>query len=82
MLWFVMKRCRWVWRRSNATAEDRAFCLGAMAATVAVLVHSVFVNSLFATFVMEPLWVLWGLTFLIARDLKQRQPAAVMVAAG
>jgi hypothetical protein len=34
---------------------------------VALCVHSLFANSLFTTFVMEMMWVLWGLTFVLAK---------------
>ncbi|HJQ20628.1 MAG TPA: O-antigen ligase family protein [Gemmatimonadaceae bacterium] len=72
MLWLQYRRCRSVWRNRLATPDERGFCLGAAAATVAILVHSVFVNTLLTTWVMEPLWILWGITFLVARTVRQR----------
>lgn len=69
MLWFVLRRCRFVWRHPRVTAEQRGLCVGTAAATIAVCVHSLFVNSLLTPFVMEPLWVLWGLAFVAARSL-------------
>lgn len=68
MLWTIGRRSIRVWRRSNLTASQRALMLGAASSIVAICVDSVFVNSLFTTLVMEPLWVLWGLAFVIARD--------------
>ena len=34
--------------------------MGVAAITVAMLVHSLFVNSLLLPYLMEPLWLLWG----------------------
>jgi O-antigen ligase len=65
MLWMVVRHCRRTWRDASATAEQRSFAIGAVAATVSILVHSMFVNSLLVPFVMEPLWVLWGIAFLL-----------------
>ena len=72
MLWLVFRRCRAVWRSPQATAEERGLCVGAAAATVAIVVHSMFVNSLLTPFVMEPLWVLWALGFLIHGMVRAR----------
>ena len=72
MLWFVLRRLRSIWRNPEATAEERGLAIGAASATVAILVHSVFVNSLLTPFVMEPLWVLWGLGFIVAASLRRR----------
>ncbi len=69
MLVLIVRRCRAVWRSGLATAEHRALATGIAAATVGVTVHSIFVNSLLTTFVMEQLWVLWGIAFVIARSL-------------
>lgn len=67
MLALVLRRCRRIWTRAAALAEDRGLALGTAAVTVALVVHSVFVNSLLYPFLMEPLWVLWALTFVISR---------------
>ena len=70
LLWMfrlVVRRCAWIWRTKTVTAEHRGIAIGAVASIVAVCVHSVFVNSLFTTFVMQIMWVLVGLTFAIAR---------------
>ena len=77
MLWYVYKRCRWIWRNPDATPEQRGLALGAAAATLAICVHSIFVNSLMTPYVMEPLWVLWGLTFVMAMGLAPRAPSRV-----
>jgi O-antigen ligase len=79
MLWYVMRKCRAVWRDRAATPEQRGLAIGAAAATIAICVHSIFVNSLLTPYVMEPLWVLWGLAFVIATTL-QRQKVEVLAA--
>ena len=73
MLTLVVRRCRAVWRDPMAPPEWRALSTGIAASTVALCVHSVFVNSLLTPFVMEPLFILWALSFLIARD-RSRHP--------
>jgi O-antigen ligase len=72
MLTFVLRRCRNGWRHPRATAEERALFVGTAGATIAILIHSVFVNSLLMPFVMELLWVLWGLSFVAARSVGNR----------
>jgi O-antigen ligase len=67
MLWAVIRRCRQIWRDETIEAEHRGLAIGVCAGIVAVCVHSLFANSMFTTFVMEILWVMWGLTFVIAR---------------
>ncbi|MDF1506271.1 O-antigen ligase family protein, partial [Roseisolibacter sp. H3M3-2] len=62
----VVRHARGIWRDGAQPAEHRALAVGAVAATVALIVHSVFVNSLLLPFLMEPLWVLWGLVYVIA----------------
>jgi O-antigen ligase len=76
MLWFVMTRCRSVWRDRAANAEERGLCVGAAAVTIAICVHSIFVNTLIVPFVVESLWLLWGFAFLIASALRQRTVSA------
>jgi O-antigen ligase len=78
MLWFVLRRSRRFWRSPHASATERGLLIGTATATVAILVHSLFVNSLLTPWVMEPLLVLWGLAFIVASDLKRRasEPSA------
>jgi len=83
MLTVVVLRCRRVWRDSAAPSEWRALAVGIAAGTVAICVHALFVNSLLTTFVMEMLWVMWGLTFVMRRDtphVDARSGAARIVA--
>ena len=60
MLLRVARGARRVWRDSSLPAVDRAHATATVAATVAVIVHSLFVNSLLLPFVMQILWIMWG----------------------
>lgn len=77
MLGGVVRRCRGIWRDPRRESLHRGLALGITAATVALLVHSIFVNSIVYPFLMEPLWILWGLVAVIARA-----PAPCAAAAG
>jgi O-antigen ligase len=70
MLWCVLRRCRQGWMLRDAQPAQRGMFLGVAAATVAVLVDTLFVNTLLVPFMMELLWVLWGLTYIALRDLR------------
>ena len=72
MLWFVIRRARRSWSSPDATPAERGLLLGTAATTIAILVHSMFVNSLLTPWVMEPLWILWGVSFVIAIDIRAR----------
>jgi hypothetical protein len=67
MLVLVVRRCRRVWRDVQSPTSWRALAVGIGAATVAICVHAIFVNSLLTPFVMEMLWVLWGIAFVMSR---------------
>ena len=60
MLGSAVRRARKLWRDETAPGADRAFATGTAAITVAVVVHSFFVNSLMLPFVMQLMWILWG----------------------
>jgi O-antigen ligase len=83
MLWFVMRRCRRGWADRRGTAEERGLFLGVGAGTVAVLVDTLFVNTLLAPFMMELLWVTWALVFIAAGASRARrtEPFPVLNAA-
>lgn len=68
MLWFVMRRTRRIWSSADATIDERGLALGVAACTVALVVDSLFGNSLFFPFLMETMWVLWALVFAIRRQ--------------
>ncbi|HEV8411657.1 MAG TPA: O-antigen ligase family protein [Gemmatimonadaceae bacterium] len=67
MLGLVMARARAVWRDAAASAQERGVSIAVAAVTVAMVVHSLFVNSLLLPFLMEPLWLLWAIPFVIRR---------------
>lgn len=62
MLVLIVRRCRASWREPDRPAGERGLAIGIAATTVAILVHSLFVNSLFTNFILEELWVLWALS--------------------
>lgn len=66
--------CRLVWRRAEEP-RARALAAGTGAATVAVLVHSLFTNSLLLPFVMQVLWLLWGAVTVAARPVRMAMAA-------
>lgn len=72
MLWFVLRRCRRWWASTAATPAERGLLIGTAAATIAIVVHSLFVNSLLTPWVFQPLLVLWGLSFVISSELRRR----------
>ena len=77
LFWLVYRRCASIWRSPNVGAAERGIAIGTVASTLAICAHSVFVNSLFTTYVMEIMWVLVGLTSAIARGTRASR-AAVM----
>jgi hypothetical protein len=75
----VVAMCRMVWRQSD-NPEHRALAAGTAAASGAVVVHSLFANSLLLPFVMQVLWVLWGRVRVIQRALPVRALPVVLLA--
>jgi hypothetical protein len=83
MLYLVLRRCRRLWSDPLAPVEWRSLAVGVAACTVAVCVHGLFVNGILTPFVMEPLWMLWGLTFTMAHNVPApaaTRPVATLVA--
>ena len=72
MLWQVIARCRAIWRDRASTPSEKGIAIGTASATVAVVVASAFINAILTTFVMEILWVLWALTFVMVRARRDR----------
>lgn len=70
MLGLVIRRCRRVWRHAGATPDQRGLAIGVAAGLVGLCVDSFFVNSLLTNFVMEMLWICWGLVLLVSRELR------------
>lgn len=81
MLWCVLRRCKRGWVDRRASPEERGLFLGVGAATLAVLVNTLFVNTLLVPFMMELLWVLWGLTFIAAGAARARSAQALRISA-
>jgi hypothetical protein len=77
MMGQVAALSRSIWRDLAIPAEHRAIAIGTAASTLGVVIASIFVNAMLATFVMEILWVLWALTFVIARRQRARKASAV-----
>ncbi len=80
LLFAALRSCRAVCRGST-DGDERALAAGTAAATVAVVVHSLFANSLLLPFVMQFLWLLWGCVVVIGRPLRLPSLAAVAPAA-
>jgi hypothetical protein len=64
MLFQVLRTCQRAWRDLSIAPESRGLAIGTAAATVAVVVQSAFVNAILTTFIMQMLWLLWGLVFV------------------
>jgi hypothetical protein len=73
MLVYVFRSCRRVWRDAELPASWRALAVGVGAGVPAILAHATFVNSILTPFVMEMLWVLWGLVFVMDRQAPSRR---------
>lgn len=67
MMLRVGRNARALWRSALATAEERALGMAVAAMLVAIVIHSLFTNSLLLTFLMELMWIMWGLTFVAFR---------------
>lgn len=74
MLATVVRRCRRVWRDAATDPAFRALATGIGAATIAICVQSFFVNSILTVFVMEPLWLLWGIASVLAFTITPPSP--------
>ena len=60
MLIRISRGARGVWRDRDVAAIDQAHATATAAATLAIVAHSFFVNSLLLPFVMQIMWVMWG----------------------
>jgi hypothetical protein len=77
MLGIVMMTSRRIWRDPGQTPEARGLAIGVACSTVAVLIHSLFVNSILTTNVMEMLWVLWALAAILAKEATASGPSGI-----
>jgi hypothetical protein len=68
ILWSVYRAARRVWRNPVMSAEARGLAIGAAVSIPMIVVQSLFTNSLLLPFLMEPLWVLWALPYIMAGE--------------
>ncbi|MFC1574815.1 O-antigen ligase family protein [Gemmatimonadota bacterium] len=61
-----------VWKNRALPSADRGLALGVVAATAALLVHSLFLNSILYPFLMHVLWVIWGMVAVTYRACASR----------
>ena len=81
MIGLVMLRCRRVVRDSLFGSDQRGLALGTLGATVALVVQSIFLNSLLHAFLLQVIWILWALVFLVEQAGKRTAPRGVSVLA-
>lgn len=72
----VALTARRAWRDPATPPRDRAHATATVASICAVVVHSLFVNSLLLPFVMQILWTMWGRLAHIAAAQRRRVGAA------
>ncbi len=86
MVGVVITRCRRAWRDASESPEARGAALGTVAATVTVLVHGFFVNTITYPFILEALWVMWGLSYVMAargrKAAREARPVLTTLRAG
>ncbi len=68
----TVRRCRRLWRTIGVPAEWRALAVGIASGTVALCIQSLFTNTLLSPFVMEILWILWGLVFVMSVGIARK----------
>jgi O-antigen ligase len=68
MLWSVIRAARRVWRDPAMSPDARGLAIGAAASIPMIVVHSLFTNSLLLPFLMEALWILWAMPFVMASE--------------
>ena len=72
MLHRVWRSARRAWTDVGAPSEDRAHAVATVAVIPAVVIHSLFVNSLLLPFVMQVLWIMWARLAHIAAARRKR----------
>ncbi|MDB4877436.1 MAG: hypothetical protein JWM41_3882 [Gemmatimonadetes bacterium] len=68
ILWSVIRVARRVWRNPAMGPNERGLAIGAAVSVPMIVVHSLFTNSLLLPFLMEPLWILWALPFVMMSE--------------
>jgi hypothetical protein len=66
MLWMLLRTARRGWERTDLDPGLRGIGLGAGALVPAVVVHSLFANSLLYVPLLHVLWALWGCAFVVS----------------
>ena len=71
-LFLVLQACTELWSSDRSSSDpssvlDGAVGLGVATATVALVVHSLFVNSILYPPIMQTMWILWGIVFVLNR---------------
>ncbi len=79
MLLRVWRSARRAWTDAGARPDERAHAVATAAVIPAIVIHSLFVNSLLLPFVMQVLWVMWARLAHIATARRKRLgiPAAI-----
>ena len=72
LLWLLFRTGARGWRCTHLPGEARGLALGAGALVPAVVVHSLFANTLLYIPLLHVLWILWGLAFVIAQEAAGR----------
>ncbi len=77
LLFLVLQACNALWSSDRSSGDgssnerssvlDGAVGLGVAAATVALLIHSLFVNSIIYPPIMQTMWILWGIVVVLNR---------------
>ncbi len=60
MLWALWRTARRTWSSTTAAPDVRAFAVGTVAATAAIVAQSFFTSTLLTPWMMLPLWVAWA----------------------
>ena len=72
VLFLVLQACTKLWSGDRSSSDgssviDDAVGLGVAAATVGLVIHSLFVNSIIYPPIMQSMWILWGIVFVLNR---------------
>lgn len=72
MLFVTMQRARRIWRAATSPVEHKGLAIGVTAGTIALVVDGLFGNSMFLPFLMEIMWLLWALVFVVYTNREPR----------
>lgn len=71
LLALAVRRCRRLWRDAAAPPRARGFALGTGAGMVVLVLHSITVNSLLMSFIMEVQWLMVAIVAVYARAARR-----------